>query len=184
MLKKQFKKVMGGFVVIALSVTSCKKEAITPSTTSPTNTSSEVFAFDVKFGSKNYSWKGTSKGDTTTKAICEINDTTALVAFENEAKNFLFSVATKDKKFENKTFKKGTNEMYAPEIFIIENGMTGYFVAKNDDYITVTYSKIPSSKGSVLKGTIKGKVSTFDMMTNLPSESVTIEGSFNCFRVN
>lgn len=182
--KGNFKVVLGSLLLSSVLFVSCKKEDVKPTTSTTTNnaSTSEIFQFETTFGAVTKSWKGSSKGDTTTQAACEINDSLAVLGLISEQDQFYFTYSTDQKKFTSGTVKKTVDQMFSPEIFIMD-GETGYFVAKEDDSISITYSKVPTTSGGILKGTFKGKVSKLDENTFLPTDSKNITGSFTAYRI-
>ena len=179
--KGNFKMVLGSLLLSGVLFVSCKKEEVKPTTSNNVSTT-EIFQFETTFGAATKSWKGTSKGDTTTQAICEINDSLAVLGLVSEQDQFYFYYSTDQKKFTSSTVKKTVDQIFSPEIFIMD-GETGYFVAKEDDSISITYSKVPTTSGGILKGTFKGKVSKLDENTFLPTDSKNITGSFTAYRI-
>lgn len=180
---------LAGVIASGLVTVSCKKEEIKPAivntpisvTTNSGATEIEFFQFETVFGGQTKTWKGSSIGDSTTQAMCEINDSLALLGLESKKDNFYFTFASKEKKFITTTIKKNQLDMFASEIFILED-TNSYFVVKDDDSIAIQFSKIPSNKGGILKGTFQGKVSRLDQSTFQPTESKVISGSFTAYR--
>ncbi len=191
--KKTLKNaLLAGVIASGFVTVSCNKEEIKPAVVSTpssvtnasnsTKTEIEIFQFETLFGGQQKIWKGSNIGDSTTQAICEINDSLALLGLESKKDNFYFTFASKEKKFNTTTIKKSKLEMFASEIFILED-TNSYFVAKEDDSIAIQFSKIPTGKGGILKGTFQGKVSRLDQSTFQPAESKVISGSFTAYRI-
>jgi hypothetical protein len=192
-MKKKIFKVLGVAILSFFTLASCKKETTTPTNSTSSNTSDTTkntlgaSGFNIKVNTTNYEFIGDKTGiskDSINVALIVKDKSTGKYNFlfmyqkkENSTDTTMFMLTAPVSSLSNTNFTSTSKDTLM--VLTALTGKSGFMYSQEDVRLTFTNSTSTPVKGSIISGSINGKIIGLDFST-LPYQQVShpISGTF------
>ena len=192
-MKKKIFKVLGVAILSVFTLASCKKETTTPTNSTSSNTTDTTkntlgaSGFNIKVNTTNFEFIGDKTGvskDSTNVAMIVKDKSTGkynllfmYLKKENSTDTSMFMLTAPISSLSNTNFTSTSKDTLM--VLTALTGKSGFMYFQEDVRLTFTNSTSTPVKGSIISGSINGKMNGFDLST-LPNQQVShpISGTF------
>lgn len=190
-MKKKIFKVLGVAILSVFTLASCKKETTTPTNSTSSNTTGTTkntlgaSGFNIKVNTTNYEFIGDKTGiskDSINVALIVKDKSTGKYNFlfmyqkkENSTDTTMFMLTAPVSSLSNTNFTSTSKDTLM--VLTALTGKSGFMYSQEDVRLTFTNSTSTPVKGSIISGSINGKIIGLDFST-FEQVSHSISGTF------
>ncbi len=190
-MKKKIFKVLGVAILSVFTLASCKKETTTPTNSTSSNTTDTTkntlgaSGFNIKVNTTNFEFIGDKTGlskDSTNVAMIVKDKSTGkynllfmYLKKENSTDTSMFMLTAPVSSLSNTNFTSASKDTLM--VLTALTGKSGFMYSQEDVRLTFTNSTSTPVKGSIISGSINGKIIGLDFST-FEQVSHTMSGTF------